>query len=190
MLSVVIATHESERELVRTLAALVPGATNGLVREVIVTDGGSADGTIQAADFAGCRVFASKDRLGPRLRQAAAAARAAWLLFLRPGTVLDVTWIDEAASFIGNDPAGAGLRAAVFRPRPGSEIHRPLLVEAVSLLFLALGRRARPRQGLLISKSLYQSLGGHRDDADPESDLLRRLGRRIVMLRSGAGASE
>ena len=34
MLSVVIATQESERELLPTLAALVPGASAGLVREV------------------------------------------------------------------------------------------------------------------------------------------------------------
>ncbi|KAB2881843.1 MAG: glycosyl transferase, partial [Pseudorhodoplanes sp.] len=35
MISVIIPTHESERLLVRTLACLVPGATAGLVREVI-----------------------------------------------------------------------------------------------------------------------------------------------------------
>jgi hypothetical protein len=39
---------------------------------------------------------------------------------------------------------------------------------------------------LLISKTLYERIGGHRgEDADPEDKLLRRLGRRrIVMLRS------
>ena len=35
------------------------------------------------------------------------------------------------------------------------------------------------------ASTLYERLGGHRsDDADPEAKLLRRLGRRIVMLRS------
>ena len=41
MISVVIATHELERALVHTLAALVPGALAGVVREVIVADAGS-----------------------------------------------------------------------------------------------------------------------------------------------------
>jgi hypothetical protein len=41
---------------------------------------------------------------------------------------------------------------------------------------------------LLIAKRLYERLGGHfGEDADPEKKLLRRLGRRrIVMLRSRA----
>ena len=41
MLSVIIATDESERVLVPTLSALVPGATAGIVREVIIADAGS-----------------------------------------------------------------------------------------------------------------------------------------------------
>ncbi len=55
MISVVIATHESERLLVPTLAALVPGALAGVVREVIVADAGSRDDTAKVADVAGCR---------------------------------------------------------------------------------------------------------------------------------------
>ena len=45
MLSVIIPTHDSERALVRTLAALVPGAATGLVSEVLITDAGSRDQT-------------------------------------------------------------------------------------------------------------------------------------------------
>ena len=48
--------------------------------------------------------------------------------------------------------------------------------------------RAHPDQGLLIDTRLYNKIGGHRETvADPEADLLARLGRRrILMLRSGA----
>jgi len=56
MLSVIIATEDSERLLVPTLAALIPGALAGIVREVIVADAGSRDGTAAVADIAGCRV--------------------------------------------------------------------------------------------------------------------------------------
>ena len=45
MLSVVIATHDSERVLLPTLAALVAGAAAGVVREVIIADAGSRDAT-------------------------------------------------------------------------------------------------------------------------------------------------
>ena len=40
MISVIIATKDSERALVSTLGALVPGAAAGAVREVIVADAG------------------------------------------------------------------------------------------------------------------------------------------------------
>ena len=62
----------------------------------------------------------------------------------------------------------------------------PALIEALTLLRLALGGRPKPQQGLIIARHLYDALGGHRDHADPEADLLRRLGRRIVVLRGGA----
>ena len=70
-------------------------------------------------------------------------------------------------------------QAAVFRARGGRG--RSQLAEAFALIGAALGARPKPSQGLLIAKSLYQSLGGHgADAADPEADLLRRLGRRRI----------
>ena len=43
MISVIIPTLNSEIVLAHTLAALVPAAAEGVVREVIVVDGGSSD---------------------------------------------------------------------------------------------------------------------------------------------------
>ena len=54
MLSVVIPTENSEEGLARTLASLVPAAAEGIVREVVVVDAGSTDGTRVVADAAGC----------------------------------------------------------------------------------------------------------------------------------------
>jgi hypothetical protein len=187
MLSVIIATSESERPLVRTLAVLVPGAAAGLVREVIVADGGSADGTAEVADVAGCRLMVSDDRPGRRLKEAAAGARAPWLLFLKPGTVLDATWIDDVMRFLHDERDGHARRAAVFRPLASAASTHGMLIEALLLLRAALGFRPSGAQGLLIAKRHYEDVGGHRDHRDPDADLLRRLGRRaIVTLRSGA----
>ena len=187
MLSVIIATSESERPLVRTLAVLVPGASAGLVREVIVADGGSADGTGEVADVAGCRLMVSDQGPGRRLKAAAAAARASWLLFLKPGTVLDATWIDDVVRFMNDGGVGAPERAAVFRPLASAASAHGMLTEALLLLRAALGFRPSGAQGLLIAKQHYEGIGGHRDVADPDADLLRRLGRRaVITLRSGA----
>lgn len=135
-------------------------------------------------------MLTSAQTRGARLKAAAATARASWLLFLAPGTVPDATWIEETRRFIEQaDLRGcATTRAAAFRP--GSATFRPALLEAFALLWAALSARPDTSQGLLIARSLYDALGGHRDVPEPERDLARRLGRRRVMLlRSGAMAA-
>jgi hypothetical protein len=192
MLSVVIATENSERALVPTLAALVPGATAGLVAEVILADAGSTDATAEVADFAGCRMHGSAAPLGARLAEAAALARAPWLLFLSPGNVPQGSWIDETTRFIeqASQRAQADTVAAVFRPAPPVYVPASPLREAASLLAQALGLARQRMQGLLIEKRHYGRIGGHGTTAaDPHADILRRLGRRqVVVLRCGATA--
>jgi glycosyltransferase involved in cell wall biosynthesis len=188
MLSVVIPTHDSERGLLPTLAALVPGAVAGIVREVIVTDAGSSDASAGIADGAGCRVLVASGPRGARLKAAADAAHGPWLLFLQPGSVPDATWIDETRRFIDEATlrGRADTYAAAFRRVPAS--FRPTLIEALALLRSALGARPHASQGLLITKTFYHQIGGHPRDGDtPERDLIRRLGRRrVVLLRAGA----
>src|ERR1700751_2847665 len=100
MLSVIIATRDSERPLVRTLAALVPGATSGLITEVMIADGGSNDDTPAVADVAGCKLLVAQAPLRDRRQTTPAAARAPWLMFLQPGIVLDTPWIGETRTFV------------------------------------------------------------------------------------------
>jgi hypothetical protein len=187
MLSVIIATHESERSLVPTLAALVPGAAAGIIAEVIVADAVSSDATAEVADIAGCRFMASSAPIGTRLRAAAASTRTPWLMFLRAGTVPQPGWIEATDRFIHTTELleGAG-RAAVFRPPGATDLMRPGLAELVSLVRVALGGGPRPEQGLLIAKRFYEDIGGHQEDADAEMALLRRLGRRRVAMLTPA----
>jgi glycosyltransferase involved in cell wall biosynthesis len=192
MLSVIIPTLDCERSLVPTLATLVPGAAVGTVRDVIVADGGSRDATLEVADIAGCEIMTSRAPLAARLREATAKARASWVMFLKPGVVLDATWVDEVDRFVQQAEARGVIDApaAAFRAVAAQGFARPLLAEAWSSLRLALGGRIAPEQGLIIPKVLYERLGRHRDVQDPEADLLARLGRRrIVLLRSRAWAS-
>lgn len=189
MFTIIIPTHNSERFLVPTLAALIPGAAAGLVREVIIADATSDDGTVMIAESAGCSVMTSPAPLPARLKAAAATARSPWLMFLRAGCVLDATWLAETERFLQQaelvDPDDRP--AAVFRRASTIGSRRPLLFEAVSLLHSALGGRLRPEQGLIVSKSYYDRLGGHDDVGDSERDLLRRIGRRrTLLLRCGA----
>src|SRR5438132_1412037 len=154
MLSVVIATHNSERSLLPTLAALVQGAAAGIVREVVGADAGARDATAAIADGAGCRVLVSAQGRGARLKTAADAARASWLLFLRPGVVLDATWVDETRRFVEQAELQgcAGIHAAVFRV----SAFRPGLLEALALLGTALGAKPDASQGLVIANGRRQ----------------------------------
>jgi glycosyltransferase involved in cell wall biosynthesis len=176
MLSVIIPTRNSERALVPTLAALVPGATAGLITEVLIADGGSQDDTAAVADVAGCNFIAAEGRLAVRLTAAAAAARMPWLMFLRPGTVLDTPWTGEVARFMQQDARAAP--AAVFR-RGGRQTGVGEFLRSFAAL---LGAPPQPEQGLLIARDFYHAVGGHSDAAgDPEHELLRRVGRRRIV---------
>jgi glycosyltransferase involved in cell wall biosynthesis len=157
MLTVIIPTRESERTLVQTLSPLVAGATAGLIAEVIVADAGSRDATEEVAEIAGCRFLQSEAPLGARLAQAAALARSPWLLFLRPGIVPEVGWVEAVEDFIRS-----GGQAASFR-RPSRSV------------WDFFGPRVRPEQGLLISARAYAQAGGHRASDDTEAVLLRKV---------------
>lgn len=180
MISVVIATLNSERPLLATLAALVAGAMDGLVSEVIVADGASCDDTAAVADAAGCKFLLVEEPLGRRLKRAADAARAPWLLFLRPGTVLDSAWTGEARRFIERASTGASVAAAAAFRRNAPA--RARLRDVGALLLASMGAPPRPQQGLLIAHVFYDTLGGHAEAAaDPEADLIGRIGRRRIV---------
>jgi glycosyltransferase involved in cell wall biosynthesis len=188
MLTAIIATNESERTLVPTLAALVPAATAALLSEVIVADAGSRDATAEVADVAGCRFMNSQESLGARLKAAARSSRTPWLMFLRAGCVPEPGWIAATDRFMqAADLLDGAERAAVFRPPSAADLLRPGLSEVIALLRVALGGGPKPEQGLLIARRFYDALGGHPDGADAEAAMLRKLGRRrVAMLTSSA----
>jgi len=187
MISVVVPTTNSERLLPRCFDSLITAAVRGVVREVIVSDAGSTDGTLMIADAAGAHIVLSRKNRGAQMAEAVASAKSDWLLFLYPETALEPGWEVEAESFISQAEMERP-RAAVFRfalEDFGGEARR---AEAKANLRTALFALPYGDQGLLIPKRLYQKLGGYRALSDMEdADLVRRIGRRrLVTLRSRA----
>jgi hypothetical protein len=188
MLSVIIPTNESERLVVRTLACLVSGATSGLVREVILADAGSRDETEKVADIAGCRFMSLPGPLDTRLNAAAREARGPWLMFLRPGTVLDPDWVPDAERFLMSAGDDRAAKAAAFRAVADGA--QTLPAQFLQLLRQAARGGPTPDQGLLLAKTTYDKLGGHSGGSDAEEQLMRRIGRRnIAVLRAGIGGN-
>jgi glycosyltransferase involved in cell wall biosynthesis len=187
MLSVVIPTRNAERQLPRCFDSLIGAAVQGLVREVIVADGGSADATLAIADAAGAHIVQAGPRRSAQLAAGAEAARCDWLLFLHPETALEAGWEAEMESFL-HQAMPERPQAASFRfglEEFGAPARRAEARAAFRSWLLAL---PYGNQGLLISRRLYRNLGGFRDLARLEdADMVRRIGRRrLVMLRSRA----
>jgi hypothetical protein len=184
MITVVIPTLDSERLLVPTLAGLVTGSAEGLVREVVLADGGSSDDTRKIADLSGCEFLSGPADEGARLASAAAAARGDWLMFIDPGATLEEGWTREVRAFLvrGGEESD---RVATFRfaiDGPGATAR---VSEAAAVLLLALLGMPRPDQGLLIAKQFYRSLGGHPPGRHSRQKLAEKIGRRrIAALRT------
>ena len=185
MLSVVIPTLNAEKSLAATLAALVPGVVDGLVREVIISDGGSTDATLAIADEAGCTVVSGPAGRGGQLARGAAAARGGWLMFLHGDTVLETDWQREMAGFLARHVGGGTIEppAAAFRYRLDDQGPAPRLLERIVALRVSLLALPYGDQGLVIARPFYDRLGGYADLPLMEDvDLMRRIGRRRLRI--------
>lgn len=164
MLSVLIETRNDEEGLARTLASLVTGAVEGVVREVIVCDAGSSDQTHHVAEHAGCHYLANAP-LAAGIRQ----AKSEWLLMLEPGARLRDGWIEAVVSH-----AGSASGAARFtRSRQSRE---PFLSRIFS------GRRPLA-DGLVVTRRQAQSLarGDGTGATIARAVSPRRIGAEIVV---------
>ena len=159
-LSVVIPTLNAGAGLARTLTSLGDANAGGLLREVLVSDGGSRDATLAVADEAGCRVVTGEAGRGGQLARGAEAARGAWLLFLHADTALEPWWARDASALMAR--GGAGVFRHAFREEGARR-------EGVWPRAVSLGANLRTRmlrlpygdQGLLISKAHYARVGGY-----------------------------
>ena len=184
MLSVIIPTEGEEQPAVATLAALVPGAAAGVVREVLLVDRADTGTIERVADVAGCGFLAFKGTRAAALAAGARQARGPWLMFLHAGAVLDSCWIEETTQFVERVSMSDRPRAGIFRYARSPYAEARLSDGFKYLARMIAGPSAE--QGLLIARDHYERLGGYAPDARrSEAKLLRQLGRSSrTMLRS------
>jgi rSAM/selenodomain-associated transferase 2 len=180
-ISAVIPTLNAAATLPATFAAL------GAMAEIVVADGGSADGTEDLAAQAGARVVVGARGRGQQLAAGVAAATKEWLLLLHADTRLGAGWSQQASAHMRDNPGKAGYFTFILDSAdPRARRLERLVAWRCRVLALPYGD-----QGLLIHRDVLRRAGGIRPLPLMEDvDLVRRLGRKqLIGLNSGAVTS-
>lgn len=152
-ISVVIPTLNAQDTLPACLSSLMEGLDAGLIRDLVISDGGSQDDTRVLADAWGATILTGAPSRGGQLRRGCAAAGGEWLLVLHADTELSEGWSCAVRAHLSTmqagwfqlefDKGGAWVAGwANLRARMG----------------LPYGD-----QGLLLPRRLYQEVGGFAD---------------------------
>ena len=177
-LAVVLPALNEGRRLPLLLADLAQ-APPALIRELVVADGGSGDGTPLAARLAGAQVLHSPPGRGQQLRRGISATTAPWLLLLHADARLCHDWPVVVQRAMQQAPAAWAFDLAI--DAPGLNLR---------LLELAVRLRSRWRQlpygdqGLLVPRSLLKRCGGMPELALMEDLLLIERLKAITSIRS------
>ena len=171
-LSLIIPTLDAASSIGATIAAWRTALGPD---EIIVSDGGSTDDTAADARSAGAIVITAPPGRGVQLAAGAKGAHGDWLLFVHADTLPGANAGPAARAFTtASENTG---RAAAFRLRLDDKNPAARRVERLA------NWRARTMglpygdQGLLISRTLYDVVGGFRSLPLMEDvDLVRRIG--------------
>lgn len=171
MLSVIIPTRNANAGLPGTIACLTRHGHTAEIAEIIVTDGGSD--VLPDVGELGARLLTGKPGRGIQLAAGAKEAGGEWLLFLHADTVLADGWAEAVVAHMASS-----RKAAVFRFSLDDDSVKARILEALVYCRGLVFALPYGDQGLLISRKLYEQVGGYRPLPLMEDvDLVRRIGR-------------
>ena len=185
-ISIVIPTLNAGADLPETANALLPGIGDGLVREVVISDGGSSDDTLEIASELGAIIVQGARGRGAQIARGVAAAEGDWILILHADTHLSADWPTAVRQHMAAHPGAAGWFRLAFRSR------------GIAPSVVAAGANFRSRylslpygdQGLLLPAALLSDIGGVPEVPLMEDVLLaRRLKGRLHPMAAVAHTS-
>jgi len=157
-LSIIIPTLNAQADLPDTLAALVEGLQANLLRELVVSDGGSSDQSCDLAEAAGAKITIGSAGRGGQLRRGAEMAGGDWLLFIHADTQLSTGWAEQVSRHMATSD-----KAAYFKLKFRAPGFAPKWVAGWANLRSRVFGLPYGDQGLLISRVLYDQVGGYAD---------------------------
>lgn len=188
-ITVIIPSLNSAKRIMPTLACMVEPMVDGVIKQVIFADGGSTDITADIAEETGAEFVRTPKGRGMQCKIGVIfATQSDWLLFLHDDSQLNNDWGDEVANFIRN-PDNID-RCAYFK--------LALDDRSIKAKIVAWGANLRSKifalpygdQGLLISRKLYEEIGGFgtmplMEDVDIITRITAHIGKQnLVMLNA------
>ena len=155
-IAVIIPSLNAAHVLPATTEALLGGLTDGLVAELILSDGGSKDGISDVARELGATLVTGPKGRGGQIARGIAAAQAPWMLILHADTHLSDGWAQAVRSHMAGHPDKAGW----FRLRFRANGFAPRLVAACANFRSRLLGLPYGDQGLLVARETLDDVGG------------------------------
>ena len=154
-ISIVIPTLNSQNTILKTLASLFEGIEAGIVRELIVVDGGSTDETREIVEECGGKFISSAASRGYQLKKGVNLAKGDFIFVLHSDSMLEPGWSKIVKKYLNKD-AGHYCKLAFDIIHPLASM-TSTWANARSLIFnLPYGD-----QGLLIPRKLLMENGSY-----------------------------
>lgn len=188
-ITVIIPCLNSAERIMPTLACLVEPSVSGLVKQVVFADGGSTDITADIAEEVGADFRSTPKGRGLQCKIGVIYAKAEWLLFLHDDSQLAEGWDVEVNVFINAE--SNQNKCAYFKFELNSQSIKAKIVAWGTNLRCKIFALPYGDQGLLISRKLYEEIGGFgsmplMEDVDIIGRIKDNIGKKNLIMLNGA----
>jgi len=157
-LSIVIPTLNSAETINHTLLSLSEGIISGLIKELIISDGNSEDDIEKLSKEIGAVFIKGEKGRGKQLHRGAVQSNAKWIFFIHSDTILPLGWSQIFLEHIINQESAGYCKLSFDDTSIMAKIISFSANLRSNIFKLPYGD-----QGLLISKKLYNKIGGYPD---------------------------